>query len=89
MTTIIIIVLYIIGAVLSFGRVVGSSYGIEEYYIEYLPCSFKSPFFPFSVFVTSVSWIGFLAGIIIYWAESEKYFFKWSFKPLIEKWKKQ
>jgi hypothetical protein len=76
MTTLLIVLLvYFIGGILSFGRMLGSTYQMDE----------ESTFFPstppteikFEYWISLLSWIGFLIGVFCYFKFDDKYFFKW------------
>lgn len=80
MIILLIALIYLIGCVLSFGRSVASFYELDENYPELCPTQLG-----FEYFVTALSWLGFISGVAIYRLNRERYFFKWSKKPL---WKK-
>jgi len=84
-TILIILGIYILGCILAFGRFKASIYQIEEKYIEYFPVWDNHRVI---VFFSLFSFIGFLAGIVVYFIEDEKYFFKYSYKPLIDRYNK-
>ena len=64
---------------------------IEEDYITQCRCSYKNiidyiKYDNTTIFIILLSWIGFLVGIIMYYSEKDRYFFKFSFKDLNERW---
>ena len=81
MDTIIIITIYLIGCVLTYGRMLASEYEIDEYYIRTIPAN---PNYKFYIFYSIFSWIGFISGILIYFVDNQKYFLKFSYKDLID-----
>ena len=85
-TLITIIIIYFVGVILSFGRILAICYETEEKYISTIPCAYKSRWhFLTSEFINILlifSWITFLTLVIAYFTEKEKYFFKWSFVRL-------
>ena len=89
MTTLTIIIIYLIGVVLSLGRLAGSFYEIEERYTKWVPCSYKTILDTDMAIYSLFSWLCFLAGLIVYFGDKEKYFFKWSYKPLIKNGKNE
>lgn len=84
MTTIIII-LYIIGCILSYGRLTASTYIIDEEFIKFIP---PTPAYLTISILSLFSWLAFIAGIFVYFENNEHYFFKWSYKPLWNEWNK-
>ena len=84
----IIILVYLLGCILVYGKIIGSEYEIEEDYIDLIPCEYFSGGDKSILILSAYSWTLFFAATIIYFKDKEKYFFKWSFKPLIEKWEK-
>ena len=88
MTIIIFILLYLLGCILSAGRIVGSMYGIEMNYptrqdkelsfLEVLKMN------DIGFILTLSSWLGFIAGIMVYLKEeiyeNHHYLLKYSFK---------
>jgi hypothetical protein len=66
MEIILIIAVYILGCVLAYGRVRASIW-LDDKCINNLPTLIK---------FTLASWIGFIAGFIVYHVEEEKTFFK-------------
>lgn len=72
MTTIIII-LYLIGCILSYGRFNASMYDIEEKFIEFIP---PTPNYLIVLIISLSSWIAFIGGILLYFENNEHYFFK-------------
>lgn len=82
MTIIYIILIYLLGCILAYGRLYASFYEIDE---EYLP-TFKPEGMPTEIVLSILlSWITFIAGAIIFETNNEKYMFKWSNKDL---WKR-
>lgn len=81
-----IVILYLIGVVLSYGRMKAESYEIEkdryENYPGIGPMKEDCVFFIFIIF----SWYTFFIGVYDYFNSKEKYFFKWSKKELRIKW---
>lgn len=72
-------ILWLLGAVLSFPRLVASTYAIDEDYI----CKIKPSKLWLEFFISiGFSWLGFVAGIIVYLVMEHKYFWKWSKKDL-------
>lgn len=85
-TILVILVIYIIGCILSYGRHYARMYEIDEDYINTLP-PYKDN--SFTLLFSLFSWVGFIAGIIIYFGDEEKYFLKYSNKPLWDKYNKR
>lgn len=73
-----IILIYLLGIIPAYGRINGSFYEIDERFIGDIR---PWPVMPFYF----LSWVAFIVGIIIFFVNNEKYFFKWSKKDL---WKK-
>ena len=84
METLFFIIFYLIGCLLCFGRIKAQFYEIEEKYIFLLPP--ENPQIIFVIFHSSFSWIGLLAGVVSKLMKKEKYWFKWSYKPLYDQW---
>jgi phosphate starvation-inducible membrane PsiE len=84
MTTIIII-LYLIGCILSYGRINASMYAIDEEFIKFIP---PTPAYLTISILSLFSWLMFIAVIFVYFENNEHYFFKWSYKPLWDEWNK-
>ena len=84
MIILLIVLIYLIGCVLSFGRNRATFYEISEQYLDF-PAVEPYQLDKFEFLSAVLSWIGFIAGVWGYFEDSEKYFFKWSKKPL---WKK-
>lgn len=80
MTIILIILVYLVGAVLAYGRCYAGFYEIDENYPMLPPSIDRFAFIP-----ALLSWLGFLVGLVIYVFNSERYFLKFSKKPLVEK----
>lgn len=80
--TVIIITIYILGCILSYGRVFASFYEIEEkFYIEGVEPSLKGQQ-EFFIAVALLSWLGFFSGVSIYFSKGEKYLLKYSLRKL-------
>lgn len=80
--TILYLWIWFAGVILSWPRVVASFYQIDEDYIHALPpdhCWFE-------FFVSLFSWVSVFTGIVVYYQEKEKYFWKWSKKKLWERY---
>jgi 4-hydroxybenzoate polyprenyltransferase len=75
-------IVWIAGSVLSYPRMVASFYEINEDY----PRSKPQNCVPQMVFAAVFSWVLFLGGIIIYFKDNEKYFWKWSKRDLRKKY---
>ena len=86
--TIIFILFYLLGCILSAGRIVGSMYGIELNYpirrdkeLSFLELLARNDI---GFILILSSWIGFIAGIIVYLKEeineNNHFFLKYSFK---------
>ena len=84
-----IIVFYLIGCILSYGRVYASFYEIEENYIKWFPPTFPNHVMATIWFTTLLSWFGLVAGIAIYKEDKEKYCFKYSSRDLVIKYKEE
>jgi hypothetical protein len=82
LTLTIIIVIYLIGCIFFYLRITGFFYEIEEAYIEHVKCWIPNYGNNFIHLISILSWFGFISGIIIYFINDEKYFFKKSFKKL-------
>lgn len=71
--------IYLIGCLLSFGRIHGSFFQIDEDYGDgELRWWHYKPAILCLIIMVLCSWMGFLAGAIVYWHRKDKYFFKWS-----------
>lgn len=83
-----VLIIYLIGVILTFGRLAGGTYGTIEEFIGTVPCEYKNIFKVDRVFnqLACYSWLGFISGVFVYYILNQKYFFKWSFKPLLEQW---
>ena len=72
------IIIWLIGAIFTYGRFTGSFYEVNDY--------LKPDSIIFNVSVAFCSWIVFIPGIFIYFGfiegTREKYFFKWSYRKL-------
>lgn len=79
-----IALIYIVGCILSYGRVFASFYEIEEeYYIKGIKPSLKEVQLILTL-VAIFSWIGFFTGVYIYFLRKEKYFLKYSLRNIEE-----
>lgn len=79
-----IALIYIVGCILSYGRVFASFYEIEEkYYIEGIKPSLKEEQFLFTS-VAILSWLGFFSGVCVYFLRGEKYLLKYSLRNIEE-----
>ena len=78
----IITTVYLIGCILSYTRVMAATYEINEELIKYTDLE---PDYVFILLISMFSWFGFMAGAIAYVTNREKYFLKFSHKPLYEK----
>jgi len=79
-----IIVIYLIGYLLCYGRAYASMYNIDRHYCKDIRPNLNSDRFP--VVISLFSWIGLLAGTIIYFLEWEKgdFFLKYNDDDLWE-----
>jgi hypothetical protein len=84
MTLLIILAVYLLGCILAYWRLMGSIYEIEETHL--LVRNLYPNYFPQFNGISWLSWISFIIGIIIYIRDKEKYFFKFSRKPLIRQY---
>lgn len=83
-----IILIYLIGCLLSFGRITAKFFEIEERYLRYEPFLewWLNPVqFKVGMKYTLLSWIGLSYGIYQYHILSEWYLFKFSYNALKEK----
>lgn len=82
-----LILAYIIGCVLSYGRVYASFYELEEKYCTtQFPEITKQTKILF-VYISILSWVGFLIGLVFFlFLKNEKYLFKFSINDLVEKY---
>lgn len=84
--TILIILFYLIGCVLSYGRMYGALRSIDYDYIKvFYPEDINAGYI---YIITITSWLGFMIGILYYLAnilegDKEKYFIKFNKKDLI------
>ena len=81
-----IIIFYLIGVVLTFGRLTGMAYYHEGIFRKYGQFEWihKTPFHDgFIIFGALTSWIGFVLAILTYNRNiDDKFLFKWSYKDL-------
>ena len=59
-------------------------YEVDEKYIFKIPPGDNY----FEMFISFLSWFAFLCGVIVYFTDNDKYFFKWSKKNLWIKYNK-
>lgn len=85
MNTLIVILIYLLGCILAYGRLLGSFYKIEEEFIPFIEPDFTNhkefiKTMPTLIIpVTFLSWFGFILGTIIYLSEGNyKYFLKYT-----------
>ncbi len=83
---ILLIIIYLIGVVLAFGRLAGMSYYYEKTFRKYDISTWihKTPFHDnFIVFMSLTSWFGFIVSLNSYYCDTDdQYFLKWSYKDL-------
>lgn len=79
-----IILFYLIGCILAYGRSYASFYIIDEKFIDSLPP--KSTDDNFNIAISLFSWVSFITGIFIYFMDNEKYFLKYTNKDLWERY---
>lgn len=87
----ILIILYIIGCILAYGRVAASFYCIDRQFIESLepePLFSRPGVAVLVILVTLLSWAGFIMGIMQYCMSNDYYFLKFSNKDLWEEYNK-
>lgn len=78
-----IFAIYLIGCILCYARLMGGLYEIDEKY----PMLEPQRLLPFEWLMIPFSWLGFLAGIGVYFSRKERYFFKWSKQKLWEQYR--
>lgn len=81
-----VLVVYLAGAILSYGRSFASFYEIEEKFADVSEPSLKGAKVVI-LMATLLSWIGFLGGIMVRFHYEEKYFLKYSMKDLKRRYK--
>lgn len=82
MITTVIVLIYTVGCILSYGRVFASFYAVEEKYCtKGIKPSLKEVRGLLTL-ITILSWLGFFTGTYIYFLQKEKYFLKYSLRKL-------
>lgn len=79
-----ILVIWLIGSILSYPRLVASFYEIDENYPTLKPY----PVYWEITVSLIMSWLGVIAGICLYFIFENKYFWKWNKAKLHEQYKR-
>ena len=74
---VIFIVIYLIGCILSFGRIFAFACEADKKCIKYVAPSNLSNWYIIILIVTLLSWVGFIVGVLIYIIDDEHYFLKY------------
>jgi hypothetical protein len=82
---IIFAIVYLIGAILAYGKVNAGLYEIDERYINSSAPEIRSNVI-YSMGLATFSWITFISGILFGYLGGYKYFLKYSYKDLRRKW---
>jgi len=82
---ILILMVYLAGCILAYGRIYASAYEIDREFIRWMKPTGLSLDTP-TVLLVILSWFTFLAGSISYIADKDKYFLKYNNDDLIEKY---
>ena len=83
-----IFTIYIIGCILSYGKFYASLKGVDYKYEDSYPIKLTDNNYEILaiIFITLLSWIGFLTGILRYFRYNAHYFLKYSDRDLKERY---